>query len=79
MIEIAEQMKSKGYKVRNIFHGSCFYAEKEFHQVINSENFRKKLDKGVFDYDEMKEGENLMVTIQNPERYCRKVKAIKLS
>ncbi|MBQ7736112.1 MAG: hypothetical protein IJT61_09355 [Bacteroidales bacterium] len=111
VIAIAEQLQSKGYKVRSILHGSCFYTEKEFHQVIDSENFRKKLDKGVFDYDEMtkinqsisgyniyfqkavekrmeneyrmiwlvddlKEGENFMVTIQNPEKYCRKVKAI---
>lgn len=50
---IAEQLTKNGYVVKRILFGPCFYTKKEFHNVVCSETFREKLDKGQFDWDEV--------------------------
>lgn len=54
LFSIADQLKKNGFKVKSIMFGPCFYTKKEFHNAVNSEAFREKLDKEQrFDWDEM--------------------------
>ena len=111
LLSITEQLKEMDYNLKSILFGPCFYSEKEFHKETDLSSFRGKIDKGIFDWDEvmkikqqisgpniyfqkpidkrtetefrmiwlvddLKGNEDIYVTIQNPEKYCRKVSSI---